>query len=125
LPWELQRGEWSFAAGPSYSYTEFETVQSNQSASASTPVATLQSYLKADITKRLKLIHEYRGSLTTKEAGQYSDHDVSTREFEIKHHLNLDVSFIWDYLRYLQTENNGDVPKRSDYCLTVGLGVNF
>ena len=48
---------------------------------------------------------------------------MSTLEFEIKRHLNLDVSFIWDYLQNPQTRSDGAIPQKSDYYLTVGFGV--
>ena len=50
---------------------------------------------------------------------------VSTLEFEIKRHLNLDVSFIRDYLQNPQPRSDGAEPEKSDYYLTVGLGVRF
>jgi putative salt-induced outer membrane protein YdiY len=117
--------EWSIAAGPSYQYTRFETVESNKSDSVTAPAAVLQSRFKADITKRLDLILSYRGTATSDEAGRYAQYVVTTLEFEIKHHLDLDVSFIWDYLEHPQAEDNGVVPKQSDYLLTVGLGASF
>jgi hypothetical protein len=79
----------------------------------------LQSNFKLDISDRLKLKLTYRGQATSRVAGLYSHHAVSTMEFEIKHHLNLDVSFVWGYLEYPQTKDDGVVPKRSDYYLTL------
>jgi putative salt-induced outer membrane protein YdiY len=116
---------WSVAAGPSYQYTQFETVELGQSDNVTTPAAVLQSRFEADITRRLDIILSYRGTATSKEAGLYTHHAVSTLEFEIKHHLNLDVSFIWDYLQHPQAEDSGAIPQRSDFLLTVGLGANF
>jgi hypothetical protein len=50
---------------------------------------------------------------------------VTTLEFEIKRHLNLDVSYVWDYLQNPQPKSDGDTPEKSDRYLTVGLGVRF
>ena len=52
-------------------------------------------------------------------------HAVATLSFEIKRHLNLDVTYIWDYLQSPQAESDGSPPQKSDYYLTVGLGVRF
>jgi putative salt-induced outer membrane protein YdiY len=117
--------EWSVTAGPSYQYTKFETVEPGQSDSSTTPAGVLQSKFKWDITNRIKLILQYGGMVTSREAGEYTHHEVNTLEFEIKHHLNLDVSFVWDYLRRPQTEDDGTVPATSDYRLTLGLGARF
>ena len=70
-------------------------------------------------------IEAITSTFTDREAGQYTHHAVSTVEFEIKHHLNLDVSFIWDYLNHPHQESNGDSPQKSDYYLTVGAGLRF
>ncbi len=117
--------EWRAAAGPSFQYTEFSTVETKQSQSASTPAGLLQSYFKADVTSRLTLIQSWQSIFTKQEAGQYTHHSVTTLEFEIKRHLNLDVSLVWDYLQNPQTKSDGTVPQKSDTYLTVGFGVRF
>jgi hypothetical protein len=117
--------EWVVSAGPSYQYTRFETVSADAAEAASTPAATLQSRFKADITSRLTFIQTYSGTVASQEAGLYSHHMVSTLEFEVKHHLNLDFSFVWDFLQSPQTEANGAVPEHSDVRLTLGIGVKF
>ena len=48
-----------------------------------------------------------------------------TIEFEIKRFLDLDLSFVWDYLQNPQTESDGAVPEHSDLRLTLGVGVKF
>ena len=117
--------EWIVAAGPSYQYTRFETVEPGQSDTATTPAGTLQTRFKADITSRLTFIQTFSGIVASEEAGLYSHHAVSTLEFEIKRHLELDVSFVWDYLQNPQTESSGTVPQRNDFRFTLGVGVKF
>jgi hypothetical protein len=117
--------EWTLSAGPAYQYTRFANVEPGQSDTATTPAAVLNSNFKADITQRLTLIQSWQSTFTSKESGQYTHHAVSTLEFEIKRHLNLDVSFIWDYLQNPQTRADGIIPQKSDYYLTVGFGVRF
>ncbi len=117
--------EWTVAAGPSYQYTRFETVEPGAADTANTPAASLQTRFKADITKRLTFIQTFAGTLTSQEAGLYTHHAVSTLEFEIKRFLDLDVSFVWDYLQSPQTESSGAVPKHSDLRLSLGVGVKF
>ena len=117
--------EWQVSAGPGYQYTKFETVETNQAASATTPAAVFNSYFKGDVTQRLTFIQSWQSIFTEKDAGKYSHHSISTLEFEIKRHLNLDVSFIWDYLQNPQQKSDGSIPQNSDYYLTVGFGVRF
>jgi putative salt-induced outer membrane protein YdiY len=117
--------EWQVTAGPSFQYTKFETVETNQDDSATTPAAVLTSNFKADLTQRLTFIQAWQSTFTERAAGTYNHHAVSTLEFEIKRHLNLDVSFIWDYLQNPQQKSDGTIPQNSDYYLTVGFGVRF
>ena len=117
--------EWTVSAGPGYQYTRFSTVETNQSDTATTPAAVLNSKFKADITDRLTFIQSWQSIFTSPESGQYSHHAVSTLEFEIKRHLNLDVSLVWDYLQIPQTKADGETPQKSDYYLNVGLGMRF
>jgi putative salt-induced outer membrane protein YdiY len=117
--------EWKVAAGPGYQYTRFSTVEPGTSDSASTPAAFLQSEFEADITSRLTLIQTFSSTLASDEAGLYSHHWVTTLEFELKKSLDLNLSFVWDYLQNPRIEANGVVPQRSDLRLTLGLGVKF
>jgi hypothetical protein len=117
--------EWKVVAGPGYQYTRFETVESGQSDSASTPAAIFQTKFKADITSRITFYQTIDATLASEAAGLYSHHFISTLEFEIKHALNLDLSFVWDYLQNPQAEADGVVPKHSDLRVTLGVGVKF
>jgi hypothetical protein len=117
--------EWDVSAGPSIQYTKFSTVENNQSDTTTTPAALLNSKFKADLTSRLTFIQSWQSVFTSRDAGQYTHHTVTTLEFEIKRYLNLDVSFVWDYLQNPQTRSDGDAPQKSDYYLNVGLGMRF
>jgi hypothetical protein len=117
--------ECTLSVGPAYQYTRFENVEPGQSDTATTPAGVLNSNFKADITQRLTFIQSWQSIFTSKDSGQYTHHAVSTLEFEIKRHLDLDVSFIWDYLQNPAARADGIVPQKSDYYLTVGFGVRF
>jgi hypothetical protein len=117
--------EWQVSGGPAYQYTKFETVEEDRADHTGTAAGVLQSTFKADFTDRLKFIQTFGATLTSQEAGLYTHHAVSTQEFEIKRHLNLNVSFVWDYLQDPKPEATGIVPQHSDYRLIVGAGVKF
>jgi hypothetical protein len=117
--------DWMVSAGPGYEYTRFETVEPGQDDTSSTPAVVLQSNFDYDITRRLTLIQTMQCTFTKPEAGKYTHHAVTTLEFEIKRHLNLDVSFVWDYLENPQARSDGSTPLKSDRYLTIGFGVRF
>ncbi len=117
--------EWTVSVGPSFQYTRFDTVEMGQADTASTAAGVFESNLKYDFTSRLTFIQTLQCIVSKRDAGQYTHHAVSTLEFEIKRHLNLDVSFIWDYLQNPQARSDGAIPEKSDYYLTIGFGVRF
>jgi hypothetical protein len=117
--------EWTVAGGPSYQYTKFSTVESGKSDNAATPALLLESKFKVDITERLTFIQSWQSTFMNRESGQYTHHTVTTLEFEVKRHLNLDVSMVWDYLQNPQVKSDGSLPQKSDLFMTVGLGVRF
>lgn len=117
--------EWKLSAGPSYQYTRFDTVEPGQTDSTASPAALFNSSFEADITRRLTFKQSWQSIFTDQKAGLYTHHAVSTLEFEIKKHLTLDVSFVWDYLYNPEAKSSGVVPQKSDYYLTVGFGVRF
>jgi hypothetical protein len=117
--------EWIIAAGPGYQYTKFQAVEPGQSETATTPAGVLQSNFKVDITRRLTFTQTWQSTFTSQESGQYIHHAVTTLEFKIKRHLDLNVSYIWDYLQNPQVRSDGTHPQKSDTYLTVGLGVRF
>ena len=117
--------EWDVSAGPGYQYTQFANVETNQTDHAATPAGVFNSKFKADITDRLTFIQSWQSIVTERESGQYTHHSVSTLEFEIKRHMNLDVSLVWDYLQRPQPKADGEIPQRSDLYLNVGWGVRF
>ena len=117
--------KWIVSGGPGYQYTRFDTVEPGQTDHATTPVGVLQSNFKIDISDRLTLIQKWQSYFVSQESGQYTHHTETTLEFEIKRHLDLDVSYIWDFTLYPQGKSDGTTPLKSDNYLTVGLGVRF
>lgn len=117
--------EWLATAGPSYQYTRFHTVEAGEDDSASAPAGLLTSNFKWDVTSRLTFIQSLQCTVTSERAGRYTHHAVSTLEFEVKRHIDLDVSFIWDYLQNPQEKSDGTVPQKSDTYTTVGVSLRF
>jgi len=59
------------------------------------------------------------------EANSTSVHTELIWELEVTKRLDLDVSFIWDYTADPRADENGVVPKNSDYRLVLSLGWDF
>ena len=44
---------------------------------------------------------------------------------ELTDHIDLSLSFIWDWLQYPVADENGEFPDRNDYRLILSLGVDL
>jgi hypothetical protein len=117
--------QWTVAGGPGYQHTKYLTVEEGQSDTASTLAGVLQTGLKVDLTRRLKFSQTINFFLTSEEAGLFSLHTASTLEFEIKRHLDLNISLVWDYLQNPRPESSGFLPEHSDLRLNLGVGARF
>jgi len=116
---------WLVAGGPGYQYTRFETVEEGAADDSSTPALVFETSFKGDVTRRITFRQQFRAIATEEEAGLYTHHSVSALEFEIKHHLDLNVSLVWDFLLKPRRESSGDLPSQTDLYLIVGLGLKF
>ena len=86
----------------------------------------LQTNFKVDITPRLTFSERLQSIFTKEEAGQDTHHTVSTLEFKIKQHLDLDAPVHLGFiLGKPRAESDGEIPENSDFYLTVGLGYRF
>jgi putative salt-induced outer membrane protein YdiY len=117
--------EWTMFVGPAYQHSWFDSVQPAQPGDDQGAAAVFGSRLDWEINRRLDLTLEYRGQVTSREAGQTSHHGAAILDVKITKRFDLDVAFLWDRTDSPTAESNGDVPKSNDFRLVVGLGLRF
>jgi hypothetical protein len=119
------RTEWNVTVSPSWQRNWFSSVPVGEDATVDSVAWVLSTRFDAELTQKLDFIFEYRGQLSRQETGNDTHHAVTTLEFEIRKHLNLDVSFVWDRISSPQTESGGGTPTPDDFRLITALGVDF
>ena len=117
--------EWKISTGPSAIYTRFESTTIENKQSHTTLALEVSTDLSLEINKVTDLKYSYKFTLSDKETGRYKHHMVTTLENELTSWLDFDVSLIWDYLHVPQEKEDGEIPKRNDVQLLVGLGIDF
>lgn len=117
--------EWNITAGPAYQMNWFDSVPPGEEETKGAAALVFGSRFDWDITQRIDLILEYRGQFTRREIGETTHHGVSTLELELTKRLDLDISFIWDRINNPRAGADGVEPKRDDFRLVLGLGVDF
>lgn len=117
--------EWHVSTGPALIYTRHETVGEGESNAHLAAAWELNTDLDQELTKMTDLKLSHKLTYTDADAGRYKHHMVFTFENELTSWLDLDVGFIWDYIRRPKEMSDGTVPEKSDLHFLVSLGVGF
>lgn len=119
------RTEWNVTLSPSWQRNWFASVPAGGETTADSVAWVMSTKFDTELTQRLDFIAEYRGQLSRSETGNDTHHAVATLEFEIRKHLNLDVSFVWDRIANPQKESSGATPTPDDFRLITSLGMEY
>jgi putative salt-induced outer membrane protein YdiY len=117
--------DWNVTAGPAFQQTWYDSVEAGQAPSEGGAAIVLGTRFNWDITKRIEFTLDYKGQLSASEANSTTHHTELIWELEITKVLDLDVSFIWDYIADPKPDSSGVLPVNSDYRLVLALGVDF
>ncbi|WP_428738577.1 DUF481 domain-containing protein [Sulfurimonas sp.] len=110
---------------PSVIYTKYQSVADNEDIEHYSPALELNVDFDSQINKISDLTFNYQLTFGDTEIGKLKHHMVTTLENELLSWLDLDVSLVWDYIHKPQERSDGTFPKRNDYQLLVGLGIEF
>ena len=119
------RTRWTVTLGPAYQINQYDSVEAGQESHKEAFATVLGSRIDIELTKRIDLILEYRGQLTSKEVGETTHHSIATLSVDLTRRLDLDVSFVWDRISSPKTDASGITPLKDDFRLTLGLGIKF
>lgn len=122
---DTSRTEWDVSGGPGYQVTQFSTVEDGSDDVRKTFTASIGTRYDRELSDWLDFITELNLVFGDKDSGGLNSHFVSTFETELTRSLDLDVSFIWDWVQDPVPEADGSVPKQSDFRMTVGLGIDL
>lgn len=113
------------SAAPSVIYTKYQSVAADKDIEHYSPALELSAEFDSQINKISDLTFSYQLTYGDSEIGQFKHHMVTTFENELLSWLDLDVSFIWDYIYKPQERSDGTSPEKNDYQFLVGLGIEF
>jgi len=111
--------------GPAAVRTRFATVEEGEDRQNSSLSFNAETRIEHEISNGHDLVFDYRITVLDKASGTFKHHMITTFENELTSWLDLDISFLWDYTHNPTPTEEGIVPKKSDYQLMVGLGVEF
>jgi hypothetical protein len=121
---DTDKVEWDISAGPAFTYIRYISVVDSKERIKSMAF-DFSTKIDIKINSKIDFKYDYKATFTDKSAGTYKHHMVSTLENEITSWLDIDLTFVWDYLLDPQQDSNGIIPLKSDYQFLVGLGIEF
>jgi len=122
---DTSRVGWSVGVGPAYQHTTFDSVAEGASDHEATPALLVRTTYTNELTGKIDYRFDYAFSLTSQASGRYNHHLVTGVEIEGIAFLDLDLTLVWDRIQAPRPTETGEVPKKDDYRLIVGLGFDF
>ena len=116
---------WSFSGGPAIIYTKNTTVEDGENPTSYSPAVELSTKFEQELSKITDLTYNYKLTVSNNDAGAYKHHMILKFENELLSWLDIDITGIWDYVAEPKENGSGVVPKKSDYQLLFGLGIEF
>ena len=124
-PIRSSRTEWRFQAGLGYQEQQFVSVNLGENDRVQSAFFTSGTYFDYEISKSIDYLLDYSLRLLDEENGRYTHHLKTKLSFDLIGDLDLDVTLIWDYIQNPKADNNGELPKKSDYQMILSLSYDF
>ncbi len=122
---DTSKTNWDVSGGPGVQTTRFISVEAGQDIEETTPALTIATDFDHEISSALDFIFKYNLTLVDKQSGGYTHHTVTTFESELTGRLDLDVSFVWDYISEPTANEDGTIPFKNDVRLILGVTYEY
>jgi len=131
--------EWDVSGGPARIQTLYDTVETNADRDSESWAVQFNTNVDIDITKNIRhmlgdyyavfkdidLILTYQFTFTDEKSGKYKHHMITKLENDLTSWLDLDFTFIWNYIQTPTANEDGIMPKNDDYQFLIGFGIDF
>jgi len=117
--------DWDVSAGPGIIYTKHASVEDGQDDTNKALSFEGSTTFDWDITNDIEFIYNYKFTLSNQETGTYKHHMVTTLENELTDWLDIDVTYVWDFILDPTENADGTSPVSNDNQILVGFGIEF
>ena len=122
---DTTRNKWDLTAGPGYQGTTYVSVQEGEENSQGSWVANFESNWEYEITKDIDFNMLYTLQLTDSTQGRAKHHLLTGIEVDMFGDLEVDISLLWDRIEEPQPDAEGNIPKKDDTRLVIGVSYTF
>ena len=123
--YDTPKNKWDISVAPTYIRTDYESVEDDVDKNVNSLALDISTSLDIEISKITDLKYLYALTLSNGATGDYSHHMVITLQNELTSWLDFDISGIWDYTLHPKEKSDGITPKKDDFQMLIGLGVEF
>jgi putative salt-induced outer membrane protein YdiY len=120
-----KRIDWEIGLGVVYQYTQFISVTEDDDDEARDAAVVFSTDVELELTKDLDWDTSYELQLVVTDLGLTTHHLLSTFSFDVWGPLDLDITFSWDRVEQPTRRDDGSLPEKDDFRMSVGLGVEF
>ena len=124
-PIRSSRTEWRLHVGLGYQEQQFVSVDLGEHDRVRSAFFTSGTHFDYEVTKSIDYLLDYSLRLLNAENGRYTHHLKTKLSFDLIGDLDLDVSFIWDYIQNPKADSDGEIPEKSDYQMILSLSYDF
>ena len=117
--------EWQVSGGPGYALTQFDGVVEGESDEDKDLTFVVGTTYEHEISRRIDLLLDYRGTITSEASGRYLHHLLTQFEFELTRILDVEVIWVWDRIQNPRANPDGTIPEQDDNRLAFMFGVSF
>jgi hypothetical protein len=117
--------EWDISAVVGAVFKESDSVEVGESEDTTSPFVGITTMFDTSLTNWIDYYFYYSMQFLEEESGRFTHHLITTLETDLIGDLDLEISFIWDYVAEPQPLDDGSTPKNDDVQFIVGLGYDF
>jgi hypothetical protein len=117
--------DWYVQLGGGYQETQFVSVEAGEDSKASSGTILPATSFEMDITKDLDLTFNYDSQITMPYNKGTIHHTFALLSYELTSILDFDISANWDRVENPKATAEGNVPKKDDFRIAFGLGVDL
>lgn len=117
--------KWMVALLAGWQYTRFDSVEAGASQDESNPAVIFRSKLEKDLTSTIDGILDYRTQSAVPDIANTNQHLEAIVSVDVIGDLDFELTFVWDRVGDPEPDSSGDVPKKDDFRLVLGLGFTF
>tara|TARA_R100000027_G_scaffold43940_1_gene33044 strand:+ start:12675 stop:13727 length:1053 start_codon:yes stop_codon:yes gene_type:complete len=122
---DTKKFDWEVQVGPAYQYTEFSQVEAGTDRTVGSAAGIFSTHIDYDITSDLDFVLSYQGVLTDRDAGLYTQHVVTSLDYELNSIFDVFIMLQFDRVEEPTKKSDGTTPDKNDVTVSLGLGIDI